>query len=250
MLEKNSSKDYIMCSHITGIYDVNRNTTLKDDDYSLVSVWADSVSALKIKGIIFHNNFSEATIKAYENEYVKFIKIDYNNTYNPNVFRYSIYNNYLKENHQEISNVFFTDVSDVVVLQNPFISKFYIDHSTSIFSGDEPEILENEWMLAHGEHFRNKIHDYSKFELGFTNETLLNCGVFGGNIETMATFVNELWSIHQTYNHDNRTAYTGDMGAFNYLVRTKYNDSIIHGKPVNTVFKKYEADKECWFMHK
>jgi hypothetical protein len=66
----------------------------------------------------------------------------------------------------------------------------------------------------------------------------------------MKPFINQLWSIHQYYNNDNCTSYTGDMGAFNYLVRTQYNDKVIHGKPVNTEFKKYETDSSCWFQHK
>jgi hypothetical protein len=61
----------------------------------------------------------------------------------------------------------------------------------------------------------------------------------------------QLASIHEQHNLDNKTAYTGDMGAFNYLVRTKYNDQLIHGAPVNTVFKGYEENrKDCWFRHK
>jgi hypothetical protein len=41
------------------------------------------------------------------------------------------------------------------------------------------------------------------------------------------------------------------MGAFNYLARTKFNDRLRHGFPVNTVFKAYEeARSDCWFRHK
>jgi len=41
------------------------------------------------------------------------------------------------------------------------------------------------------------------------------------------------------------------MGAFNYLVRTQYNSNLIHGKPVNTVFKGFEVERtDCWFRHK
>jgi hypothetical protein len=41
------------------------------------------------------------------------------------------------------------------------------------------------------------------------------------------------------------------MGAFNYLMRIKFNEQVIHGAPVNTVFKSYENEREdCWFRHK
>jgi hypothetical protein len=57
--------------------------------------------------------------------------------------------------------------------------------------------------------------------------------------------------IHQFANIDNKTAFTGDMGAFNYIARTQFNNQLIHGAPVNTLFKGYENDREdCWFRHK
>jgi hypothetical protein len=242
--------NFILATHITGVYDVNRNTVLKDDDYAIVKAWADSVTALKLKGVIFHNNFSEATCKANENEYIQFVKVLYDATFNPNVFRYSIYNKFLQENILSIDNVFFTDISDVVLLQNPFSSKLYLENPQAIFCGDEQEVLDNIWMHAHGEYLRNKMEDYAAYEKMYKKETLLNCGIMGGGMKIMQPFMAQLWAIHEKFNSNNTTAYTGDMGAFNYLVRTKYNALVIHGKPVNTVFKKYEYDVDCWFKHK
>jgi hypothetical protein len=95
-----------------------------------------------------------------------------------------------------------------------------------------------------------KIADYANYEASFKNETLLNCGVIGGKFEIMQAFINQLCTIHLNFNSDNTSAYTGDMGAFNYLIRTKYNDSVIHGAPINTEFKKYSENKSCWFKHK
>jgi hypothetical protein len=41
------------------------------------------------------------------------------------------------------------------------------------------------------------------------------------------------------------------MGAFNYIARTHFSNKLIHGAPVNTVFKEYESSRmECWFRHK
>jgi hypothetical protein len=244
------AKNLILASHISGVYDVNRSTVLANDDFSIVSAWAKSVSEMGLQGIIFHNNFSEATCQANENEHLRFIKVDYNPVFNPNVFRYFVYNEFLKQEHQNIDNLFFTDVSDVVVLKNPFQEKLYLDNPSKLFCGDEPEILENEWMQNHGEHLRNKMADYAVFETNFKEEVLLNCGIIGGTIAVMKPFIQKLWTIHEKYNCDNTTLFTGDMGAFNYLVRTEYNDRMIHGNPVNTVFKKYFPAPRCWFQHK
>jgi hypothetical protein len=250
MIDFKITNNLILASHITGIFDVNRNTVLANDDFSIVSAWADSITALNLQGIIFHNNLSEATCQAHQSDNLRFVKVAYNPIYNPNVYRYFLYNEFLNSYSQQIDSVFFTDVSDVVVLKNPFVEKLFTDNPSTLFCGDEPEILGNEWMLNHGEHLRNKIVDYASFENKFKNDVLLNCGIFGGTISIVKTFIEDLWSIHESYNSDNVSAFTGDMGAFNYLVRTKYNANLIHGNPVNTEFKKYLSDSSCWFQHK
>jgi hypothetical protein len=241
----------LLACHITGIYDVNRNTTLPDDSYELVQAWAESVAAAKLKGVLFHNNFSEETCARYANEYISFAHIDYNPNYNPNVFRYLVYRDYLAKCTEPIEGVFVTDVSDVTLAQNPFTHPLYIENPSSLFCGDEPKLLRNDWMMAHGEHLRSQIPDYAEYEERFASETLLNCGVFGGHYPLFMDFLQQLCEIHETYNHSNSTAYTGDMGAFNYLARARFNENLRHGFPVNTEFKAYENERtDCWFRHK
>ncbi len=241
----------LLACHITGIYDVNRSTTLPDDSYELVQAWAESVAAAKLKGVIFHNNFSEETCELYANEYISFVRIDYNPNYNPNVFRYLVYRDYLAKCTEPIQGVFVTDVSDVTLAQNPFTHPLYIENPSSLFCGDEPKLLRNDWMMAHGEHLRSQIPDYAEYEERFASDTLLNCGVFGGHYPLFMDFLQLLCDLHETHNHNNKTAYTGDMGAFNYLARTRFNENLQHGFPVNTEFKAYENERtDCWFRHK
>jgi hypothetical protein len=241
----------VLACHITGVYDVNRNNLLQDDDYTLVKDWAESIANLKLTGIIFHNNFTEETCRKYENNYISFVKIAYNQQFNPNVFRYFVYRDFLQTYAPLIKSVFVTDVSDVVAIQNPFIQSLFTDNPTALFCGDEPIILDNEWMKFHAKHLRSKITDYAEYENTFQKETLLNCGIIGGNMPVMQDFTEKLCLIHQQYNYDNTTAYTGDMGAFNYLARTQFNGQLQYGTPVNTIFKRYENDRtDCWFRHK
>jgi hypothetical protein len=243
--------ELVLACHITGIYDVNRSITLLDDSYELVKEWAESVAQAKVKGVIFHNNFSEETCARYANEYISFVRIDYNPIYNPNVFRYLVYRDYLAKCTEPIEGVFVTDVSDVTLAQNPFAHPLYIEYPSFLFCGDEPKPLQNEWMIAHGEHLRSQIHDYATYEERFASDTLLNCGVFGGHYPLFMDFLQQLCDLHETFNHSNKTAYTGDMGAFNYLARTRFNENLRHGFPVNTEFKAYENNRtDCWFRHK
>lgn len=241
----------VMACHITGIHDVNRNTTLPDDNYELVKDWAESIARANLKGVIFHNNFSDETCNMLQNEAISFVKVDYDSQFNPNVFRYFAYLDFLKQHIAQIEGVFITDVTDVVLVKNPFTDAFYLNNPTALFCGDEPKTLHNDWMLAHSEHLRNNISDYATYESTYATETLLNCGIIGGSSTLFLDFLEQLCAIHQEANRNNKTAFTGDMGAFNYLARTQFNEQIIHGTPVNTIFKAYENERtDCWFRHK
>ena len=241
----------ILACLITGIYDVNRSTTLEGDDYELVRVWAESLAKAGVKGILFHNSFSEETCRNYTNEYLSFEKISPDPRFNPNVFRYLVYLDYLEKLSNPPTYIFVTDVSDVTLVNNPFTDTLFTQSPNTLFCGDEPTQLANEWMLAHASNLRSQIEDYADYEARFGTETLLNCGIIGGHYPIFFDFLQQLAAIHRRYNSENRTAYTGDMGAFNYLVRTKFNDRLRHGFPVNTVFKAYEETRsDCWFRHK
>ncbi|MBB6004566.1 hypothetical protein [Arcicella rosea] len=246
-----TTKELIFGCHITGIFDVNRNNTLQDDDFGLVEKWSTSIKNLNLKAILFHNNFSEKTQKTFESDHLAFVEIKYDTRFNPNVFRYFVYLEFLKIHSKVIEKIFVTDVSDVVAVKNPFKEKLLLTNPDTIFCGDEPKLLENDWMIEHASHLRSKIPSYCLYESTFKDAILLNCGIIGGNIKVMFPFLNKLWHIHETYNHDNKTAFTGDMGAFNYLIRTEFNSNLIHGEPVNTVFKMFEElRQDCWFRHK
>lgn len=243
--------ELIMACHITGIYDVNRSNTLPDDNYELVGDWAESIRALGLHGVLFHNNFSDETCNRHQSEHLSFVRIKHDSRFNPNVYRYLVYRGFLREHANRIDNLFVTDVSDVVVIRNPFAEPLFVAHPTTIFCGDEPKPLTNDWMHDHATHLRNRIADYADYETRFGQETLLNCGIIGGNRAVMQPFIEQLAAIHEQYNHDNQTAYTGDMGAFNYLIHTQFNNRVFHGPPVNTEFKAYQNSRtDCWFRHK
>ncbi len=241
----------VMACHLTGIYDVNRSQVLPDDDYSLVQAWAESLEALSLQGILFHNNFSDATCARYQHEGLIFIKIAVDPAFSPNVFRYFAYRNFLNRYAPLPDALFVTDVSDVVVCNNPFVQPFFTEHSEALFCGDESKTLSDPWMVEHGAHLRNQIAGYADYETKFKDAPLLNCGIIGGYLPVMRNFIDQLCLIHEQYNRSNPTNYTGDMGAFNYLARTQFNDRLLHGFPCNTIFKGYENERtDSWFRHK
>jgi hypothetical protein len=245
------NKNVFLACQITGIYDVNRNVILESNDYSMIKNWCESLIKLDLHGIIFHNNYAESFCEEFSNNNIQFNKINYHENFNPNVFRYLVYNEFLKINSPEIENIFVTDISDVAVVKNPFEESLFMENTSFLFCGDEPKILDNEWMKSHAEHLRSNMEDYAAYEENFKNHPLLNCGIIGGNIKVMQEFIDNLATIHRQYNFDNKTSYTGDMGAFNYLVRTQFNERVKHGFPINTEFKAYQTERnDCWLRHK
>lgn len=250
ILHKNST-NLIFASLLTGVYDVNRNELLKQNEFSIIQKWYDSIVQLQLHAIVFHNTFSKDMVEKYSNEYIQFIEIQYDKRLNPNVFRYFIYQDYITRHLQQISHLFVTDITDVEVVNNPFTSAVFLQNSDCLFCGDEPEILDNEWMRNHSDHLRKSIPEFSNYEALHQQQTLLNCGVIGANVTVMKLLFDGMVALHEACSFTNKTAYTLDMGVFNYAARTTFADKIFHGKPVNTVFKKYENNRsDCWFRHK
>lgn len=244
-------KQLIFACLFTGVFDVNRSETLPHNDFSLIEKWVKSIEALNLHGVIFHNNFSDETVAKYSSECINFVYVNYNPTYNLSVYRYFVYLNYLLKHEINLTSLFITDSTDVEVVNNPFEQPLFKNNPTSLFCGDEPTTLKNEWMFNHSTHFRNQIPTFEAFEQKFADQTLLNCGVIGGNILIMKSLLTELVNFHSLYSQHNKTNYTGDMGAFNYIVRNKFNTDLIHGMPVNSIFKAYEINNNaCWFRHK
>ena len=245
------ASNYIFASLLTGIFDVNRNELLNINDFGIIKKWYDSILQLQLNAIIFHNTFSKETIQEYSTENIQFINVEYDGKLNPNVYRYLVYQQFLKQNKLKINNLFITDITDVEVVQNPFESKLFLQMVDSLFCGDEPEILDNLWMKNHCEHLRKSIPDFNIFEEKNKKKKLLNCGIIGGNIVVITKLLDKMVALHQQYSYNNTTAYTLDMGVFNYIARTIFSNKILHGEPINTIFKQYEnKNLNCWFRHK
>ena len=249
IIEPNTS--LVCASLLTGVYDVNRNENLESNNFETIKAWYNSILKLDLNAIIFHNNFSEKTVELYETNKIKFLQVKYDTSYNPNIYRYFLYKFFLEKHKKNIANVFVTDITDVEVINNPFKQKLFVENTEALFCGDEPKRLNNSWMYDHSTHLRNNISNFISYEEKFADETLLNCGIIGGNINTMISIMNFLVEIHLKYGSSNKTAFTLDMGVFNYIARTIFGSNLIFGNPVNTIFKKYEKDSfNCWFRHK
>lgn len=144
---------------------------------------------------------------------------------------------YLRD-HPEIDNVFCVDATDVTILKNPFL---YTEPG-KIYCGDEPSLLANTWMLNHG-----KDEPIRLFLLRHRTMPLLNSGVIGGSREDVMRICRDIAMLY----FDNGRKFPNEMGSFNYILRTKYNDRLVYGRNVTTVFKTFDTQNdESWICHK
>ena len=134
----------ICASLFTGVYDVNRNELLIADDFHIIKKGSQSVMDLNLKAVVFHNNFSDETVKIYQNQNIQFVKVAFESALNANVYRYIVYNNFFKAYVDNLKSVFITDITDVEVVQNPFTQPLFLDNTNSLFCKNKLEISDNE----------------------------------------------------------------------------------------------------------
>lgn len=194
--------------------------------------WANSVKRLGLDYIIFTDEHQ--TLQNTKTV----LKLNKTNQIDE---RWRIAFNYLKENNN-VEYFFMTDISDVTVLKNPFEN---IDKD-KIYVGDEKTIVDNEWLMTRVRMINN--NQCTEAIEKAKQKTLLNCGLFGGHRNTILPVIEEIANKLELYGIKDETV---DMVALNEVLYSKYEDKLIHGKPFNTDFWKWDMNnKECVFQHK
>ncbi len=154
---------------------------------------------------------------------------------------------YLIGNRDRLEFVFITDATDVQMQYSPFCRM----QKGRLYVGDEHLHLGYEWIVNNHPH-----KDIQEFIKSNRDLVVLNAGLLGGDIETVLLFLRKLLSFYFRSIVDDKTKRgvfdcgTTDMGAFNYILRTEFNDIIVHGTQVNTVFKENKGNSVSWFKHK
>lgn len=161
--------------------------------------------------------------------------------------RWVSYYQYLLKNKDNIGKIFIIDATDVEVLNNPFKNM----QSGKLYTGDEVERTDCDWLKNHHPH--KKIQDFIESN---KDKVLLNAGLLGGDVETVLHFINRFLSFYfqsvsdSHFNTDRPDCGDTDMGLFNYIARTHFEDVLIHGTQVNTIFKDNKPNNVSFFKHK
>lgn len=171
-----------------------------------------------------------------EIENVDFVKVS--TSINPYFQRWISYRKFLMENIDKYKNVFCIDATDVEILKEPDWQNL----GDNLFVGDEPEILNCEWMMK-----KHPVPILTTFFAQNKDKQLLNAGVCGGSVETVLEFMRALIDMYQL----NRGVLgVTDMGVFNYIARQNFQHKLRHGREVTTTFKAYENNNYSWIKHK
>lgn len=198
---------------------------------------SDSCKKHGVKLIIFHD------CKNVIGTDCETIRINPSLRFSPNVYRWLVFNDYLKDN--KYNKVFLVDSTDVEMLKNPFSE---MEHGL-IYAGDEVDMkTDNRWMKTTQEPYI-RIADYRAIIERYANTTLINCGLIGSDYETILKLLDIWTGIHKKGTEG--IVKSTDMAVFNYTIHKYFHNIISHGAHINTHFKKFEKDnKVAWWRHK
>lgn len=151
--------------------------------------------------------------------------------------------------HPEVGRVWCVDATDVTMNRDPFPEM----EPGALYVGDEPTTLRDPWMRDH--HPDKTLQDFMHEN---PNLPLLNAGLVGGDRMTVMGLAQRIVKMFFDDWNDRIMGWetkrlhdqvSGDMGAFNYLLRTFYPD-VSHGPHVNNTFKSKMGTAQAWWHHK
>jgi len=231
---KSNNKGIVLAAYLNSIPDPQRKVKWEADASQVMEL----VNSCKKNGVdyrIFHDCFKTKD--------PKFIEVDPQSNYSPNVWRWFLFHDWLKENPQD--KVFMLDSTDTEVLRNPFVTM----NPNKLYVGDEFNMkVDNGWMRKNQEPYLKSLIDYRGVILSNSKETLINCGIVGGGYVVVMEYLDYRAKLHRQ--HTFGVLASTDMAIFNYICWKHFKGRMTYGLKVNTGFKKFERNNISFFRHK
>ncbi len=231
---KNSDEGILLAAYFNSVNDPQRKTKWESDIKQLDTL----VNSCEKNGVdyrIFHDCFDINS--------GKFIKLEGQKEYAPNVYRWLVFENWLSKNYFE--NVFMVDSTDVEVLRNPFVSL----NPNNLYVGNEWNMkVDNLWMKKRQEPLLDSLTDYRNIIASKGKQTLLNCGITGGSYDMVMSYLGHRVRLHKE--HTKAVLDSTDMAVFNYIIWKYFKGQFTSGLKVNTRFKQNEYNQVSFFKHK
>lgn len=242
--ERRNSSDYIEYRELpdvvattlfTGVKDTQRGTSWPADA-SVLDAWLKSIPGKKV---VLHNELTK-----FPQESAEFLQVACTL---PVYFQrwLSLYQ-WLRDT-PDIRFVWCTDGTDVEMLREPWDD---MEHG-KLYVGCEQAVVGIPWMVDN-----HKATFLQEFMKANTGRQLLNAGLVGGDRATVLAFLHALvkaYFEHESelfYKTDTEPLGIGDMGLFNQVAYTQFEDVIVYGSLVNTVFKANAKNDFSFWRHK
>lgn len=233
-------------------------------DFSFIKPWHESITQLRIPGIILHNGLDPSFIEQYENDWVKFRVCTLGN-YSIFEERWLLYHLILFE-LPRLERVFFTDSNDVFVTRNPFA---HVEDKLTLFVGRDQanRIKDSGWLKEECDKFTAETG--YKIPKTYPYQWAYNAGVCGGSVEVMRFFTSEMAKLILL----SKSNFHKDMTLLNLVIHQhffpklssthweqKYVDTtkdglashtyLVTGFPFNSGFKDFDYASTATFIHK
>jgi len=218
---------------------------VKQCDFSYIQKWHESVDRLDIDAFVFYDNLTQEFIDSHTTDRIRFIKSS-PGVWSNNDGRFFCYLDFLR-NHK-YDNVFLTDGSDVIVVQDPSkIVEDFPDIDIFLCKDSIPLSAFGNFLNIHS-HFGWK--NYFWFDMQMKQRVdLINMGVIGGRYDTIVEFLEKFCNER---NRMSTPEFNADMWLGQYVFRGLMSDKkLLIGEPFTSEFKKHQYDrKDVYFIHK
>lgn len=215
--EYREQHDLVLTSFLTTSPDPQRKKRLKPNKAALRPLLQ---SLQDCKSVVLHDQLKEET--------KQFVRVEFDG--NPYKFRWLAQWQYLRA-HPEIRFVWCVDGTDVEMLRPPWQEM----KPGVLYIGSEENTIGCEWMRRHHPSLKKFIEENADHQL-------LNCGLVGGDRETVMKFLHLVIRCFEDFPCEL------DMGPANYAAFQM--ERVEWGKKINTVFKAYQENKTSWWKHK
>ncbi|MEM8960186.1 MAG: hypothetical protein AAGD38_01795 [Acidobacteriota bacterium] len=230
------------------------------DSIDYITMWFDSMRAVGLGGVVFHDGLSDTFVATHQTETIRFVYRDPAHfRYSLNDHRFVLYRDYLVE-HPEIERVFMTDGNDVAVKRNPFADLVeglvYVGSQPGRMHPPEPESDSHESMSY--SYLREQIatmgpgYDdlFERLETAWrcASYPVFNAGIVGGHRRTIIDLLNAMIDALETIDKPTEDL---NMGILNYVIYRDYRERFVTNQPVHSVFGQYQNHRDdVWFVHK
>jgi UDP-glucuronate 4-epimerase len=249
-------EDIVFTTYFTGKEHPERQYLVDNDSFEQMRIWYESVHALGLHAIIFHDSLNEDFVNKYVTPNVRFVKVKLGPRSN-NDERFFIYERFLNERIKlnpawAPKRVLMTDLFDVKFNKNPFDFMRLHEQENNLQNNSNTEFLfigSEEELIRNNQWLQTRLSECASKEWQFLMDTkLLNPGIVGGKVSTLLRFL-------PVYNEAMRNAPVKancNTPMFNIVIRQApdWNDSIVTGTPFHTEFKKEDWSPAFYIKHK